>query len=279
MRWADWRASWPHAERSTFVDVRPHRWHVQRIGAGPPLLLLHGAGAATHSWRRLAPALAGFECIAVDLPGHGFTTSVPGRATLDAMAEDLSALLDHLGVDPPMIGHSAGATIALRLSLDRGPRRVAAINGAFALFDGLAAWLFPAMAKALAASPFTVPVFTAFSSPRRTRQLLERTGSAIDDETLRLYHALLSDRGHVGGALAKMASWNLDRLHRDAARHDAPVLLLAGDRDGTVPPSVSRDFAPRLPDARLERLAGLGHLAHEEAPDRVAGALRSFLER
>lgn len=279
MRWAEWRARWPHAEHSRFVDARPHRWHVQRMGDGPSLLLLHGAGAATHSWRRLMPILAAtYDCIAVDLPGHGFTTAVAGRAGLDPMAEDLSTLLDALGVEPAaMLGHSAGAALALRLSLDRGPRPVAAINGAWALFDGLAAWLFPVMAKALAANPLTVPLFTALGSPRRTRQLLERTGSRVDDETARLYHALLSDRAHVAGALSKMASWNLERLHRDAARHDAPVLLLAGDRDGTVPPEVSRDMAPRLPDARVEMLAGLGHLAHEEAPERVAARLAPFL--
>ena len=276
MNWAEWSDRWPHAAHSTFVDARPHRWHVQRMGTGPVLLLLHGAGAATHSWRALMPLLArSHDCIAVDLPGHGFTTAVPGRAGLEAMAADLSTLLDVLGVEPAaLVGHSAGATIALRLSLDRGPRPVVAINGAWALFDGLAAWLFPFMAKALAVNPLTVPMFTAMSSPRRTRQLLERTGSRIDPEGLDLYHALLSDRAHVAGALAKMASWDLRRLHRDARGHAAPVLLLAGDRDGTVPPKVSREMLPRLPDATLEVMPGLGHLAHEEAPDPVRDAMR-----
>ncbi|MBM2575595.1 alpha/beta fold hydrolase [Jannaschia sp. Os4] len=279
MNWSEWADRWPHAAHSRFVDARPHRWHVQRMGQGPVLLLLHGAGAATHSWRGLMPLLAEtHDCIAVDLPGHGFTTSVPGRAGLDAMAEDLGTLLDVLEVEPSaLVGHSAGATVALRLSLDRGPRPVAAINGAWALFDGFAAWLFPFMAKALAVNPLTVPLFTAMSSPRRTRQLLERTGSRIDEEGLRLYHALLSDRAHVSGALAKMASWDLRRLHRDAARHGAPVLLLAGDRDGTVPPKVSREMLARLPDASLQVLGGLGHLAHEEAPETVLEAMRPVI--
>lgn len=279
MKWSDWRARWPHAVHSSFVDVRPHRWHVQRMGSGPPLVLLHGAGASTHSWRHLMPLLADrFDVIAPDLPGHGFTTAARGRAGLDAVARDVAALLDALEVDRPrLIGHSAGAAVALRLSLDRGPRPVATINGAFEAFDGIAAWLFPVMAKALTLNPLAVPAITAFASPRRTRALLEGTGSRVDDEGAALYHALLSDRGHVSGTLAMMASWRLERLHREAGGHDAPVLVLAGARDATVPPRVSRDMGARLPDARLETLP-LGHLAHEEAPDQVAGALSSFLD-
>ncbi len=71
------------------------RWHVQRMGEGPPLLLIHGTGAATHSWRGLMPMLARhFTVIAPDLPGHGFTQSPPAhRLSLPGMASDLSQLL------------------------------------------------------------------------------------------------------------------------------------------------------------------------------------------
>ena len=56
------------------------RWHVQMMGTGPQVLLLHGAGAATHSWRDVAPLLArDFTVIAPDLPGHGFTDTPRGR--------------------------------------------------------------------------------------------------------------------------------------------------------------------------------------------------------
>ncbi|UWQ18370.1 alpha/beta fold hydrolase BchO [Jannaschia sp. M317] len=272
---------WPFAAHSRIVPARPHQWHVQQIGSGPDVLLLHGAGAATQSWRGLAPLLARrMRVTMVDLPGHGFTRAGPGRRGLDAMAQDVTTLLAELNLTPrAIIGHSAGAALALRLSLDAAvPVPVVSINGAFQMFGGVAAVLFPLMAKALALNPLTVPLFTAGASPARTRRMLAGTGSRLDEDGLRLYHRLISDKGHVAGALAMMANWSLDRLVRDAAGLSAPVLLLAGDKDGTVPPSVSRDMAAQMPDGRLCIEAGLGHLLHEEAPDLAAGAVIAFLE-
>ncbi len=271
---------WPLAEHSRIVATRPHRWHVQQLGAGPDILLLHGAGASTHSWRGVAPLLAArMRVTMIDLPGHGFTRSGGSRAGLDTMAEDITTLLRDLDMQPAaLLGHSAGAAIALRLSLDAPqPVPVITVNGAFRMFDGIAGYLFPLMAKALAINPLTIPLFTAGSSPARTRRMLAGTGSDIDAEGHRLYHTLISDRTHVAGALAMMSNWSLDRLVRDAGTLRAPVLLLAGLRDRTVPSQVSRDMAARLPDARVETHP-LGHLLHEEAPDLVAGACLGFLD-
>jgi len=65
---------WPNRDASRFVRAGGLRWHVQKTGTGPVLLLVHGTGAATHSWRELAPLLARrFTVIAPDLPGPGFT--------------------------------------------------------------------------------------------------------------------------------------------------------------------------------------------------------------
>ena len=73
---------WPNREASRFVRAAGLMWHVQIMGAGPVLLLAHGTGAATHSWRALAPLLAQhFTIVAPDLPGHGFTEA-PGTARL-----------------------------------------------------------------------------------------------------------------------------------------------------------------------------------------------------
>ena len=95
-------ADWPNRDSSIFVEAAGLRWHVQRMGKGPPLLLIHGTGAATHSWRGLLPLIAqNFSVIAPDLPGHGFTQSPPAhRLSLPAMAADLGALLRKLEVRP-----------------------------------------------------------------------------------------------------------------------------------------------------------------------------------
>ena len=71
---------WPNRAQSAFPFAAHMRWHVQRMGRGPVALFLHGTGAATHSWRGLLPVMAThFDCIAPDLPGHGFTAT-PGAA-------------------------------------------------------------------------------------------------------------------------------------------------------------------------------------------------------
>jgi magnesium chelatase accessory protein len=84
------RLDWPNRDGSSFVAAGGIHWHVQRLGdpARPRLLLLHGTGAATHSFRDLAPLLANdFSVLALDLPGYGFTGQ-PTRAglTLPGMA-------------------------------------------------------------------------------------------------------------------------------------------------------------------------------------------------
>ena len=81
-------ADWPNREASAFVEARGLRWHVQTMGTGPDVLMVHGTGASTHSWEGLAPLLAQrFRLVAPDLPGHGFTQakrtpdlSLPGMA-------------------------------------------------------------------------------------------------------------------------------------------------------------------------------------------------------
>ncbi len=124
---------WPNREASRFVAAGGLTWHVQEAGEGPPLLLIHGTGAATHSWRGLLPLLAqGFRVIAPDLPGHGFTDPLP-TPSLPRMAKALAALLSVLGVAPMVVvGHSAGAAILARLCLDGAvaPRLLVGLNAA-----------------------------------------------------------------------------------------------------------------------------------------------------
>src|ERR1700744_2846510 len=131
----------PHREPSRFVEAAGYRWHVQIMGSGPIALLAHGTGAATHSWRALAPLLAkDFTVVAPDLPGHGFTESPQAyRLSLSGMAQDLAALCRTLAIKPRIaIGHSAGAAILVRMALDRSiePSLIVSLNGAFLPFCG-----------------------------------------------------------------------------------------------------------------------------------------------
>lgn len=281
MDWATDGPAWPNRDRSRFVDVRPHRWHVQEDGAGPTILLLHGAGGATQSWRDLFPLLAETcHVVAPDLPGQGFTRmGTRQRCSLSLMAEDLAALCADQGWSPDLIvGHSAGAALALELATSLRPRGVFGINAALGTFEGVAEWLFPMMAKLLAMNPVVPSVLARVAgTDRRVRDLIASTGSRIDDRGIALYRRLVSDRRHIEGTLAMMAQWDVEMLAERLPYLDVPVMFLTGSDDGTVPARVSRDAAARMRHATYREIAGAGHLLHEEAPALVAGAILEFL--
>ncbi len=282
----DWRAlgpTWPNREASRFVLAAGLRWHVQVTGSGPPLLLLHGTGAATHSWRDLAPLLArDFTVVAPDLPGHGFTQTPGGDGlSLEGMARGVAGLVKALGVEPRrIVGHSAGAAVALRLALDRGAGAdgIVGLNAALQPFPGSEGRIFPAMAKLVFLNPVAVRAFAwRAGRPGAVERLIESTGSHIDARGLGLYRSLMSTPGHVAGALGMMARWNLQPLQADLGRVTAPLTLVAAEGDRATPAREAEAAQARTPGAALVRVPQLGHLAHEEDPAGAAAIiLRAF---
>lgn len=283
----DWRIEgrgWPNGASSRFVEAGRVRWHVQVAGDGPVILLLHGTGAATHSWRDMLPLLTTHaRVIAPDLPGHGFT-SPPHDANyaLPNMTRLIAALLGELGETPALIvGHSAGAALAVRMALDglASPRAIVSFNGALLPFPGIARAIFPALAKLLFVNPLTPRLFAlqVRLQPDAARRLLAGTGSTIDATGLALYARLFGCSGHAAGALGMMANWDLEPLAADLPRLAPRLVLAFGERDRAVPPDVARQVVALAPHATLAPLAGLGHLAHEERPDLCAGLILDTL--
>jgi magnesium chelatase accessory protein len=280
-------AHWPHREHSRFVGTQGLRWHLQcfesAAGASAPCaLLLHGTGSSTHSWRGLAPLLAQrFQVLALDLPGHAFT-GLPAAGvadpalTLPGMARAVHELLDEVGCQPALvIGHSAGGAVAVRLCLDGwiAPRRVIGINPALLPLEGPAGRVFLPAARLLASREWVPRLFAWHArSPGVLRRLLESTGSRLEAEDAALYQRLVRSPAHARGALAMMAQWDLDALAQDLHQLATPLDLLIGASDRTVSPGQSRRVMAALSPASRGRciwLDGLGHLAHEEAPQRL----------
>ena len=282
MDWSRDGKDWPHAAHSRFILCKPHRWHVQEMGTGPLLLLIHGAGGGTQSWRHLMPILAkSYRVIAVDLPGQGFTKSgAQQRAGLEPIAEDIALLCRAEGWHPDaIIGHSAGAAVALEMARTTVPvPPVIGINAALGNFKGLAGVVFPLMAKALAMTPMIAQIFTASTArPNSVTRLIEGTGSKLSGADQRWYRALVSDRNHVNATLAMMAQWNLNPLLRSLSQYEGPLLLITGDQDKAVPPNTSRDIVEKIVNAKHVALPGLGHLAHEEDALAVSAPILSYL--
>ena len=293
LQWDRDGISWPHRQHSRFVQAAGLRWHVQQFESAlpdaPTALLLHGTGASTHSWRGLAPLLAPhFKVVSLDLPGHAFTDMPPGgsnslQMSLPGMARAIGELLGVIEVSPTlMIGHSAGAAIAVRMALDgnASPERILSINGALQPLGGLAGQVFSPVAKLMSALPFVPSLFSwQAAQPSVLQKLMNSTGSKLDAEGMALYGQLVSNPGHAAGALGMMANWDLPQLAIDLPRLKTAISLMVGSNDQTVPPRQAARMVALWPAAaaarqpQLTTLPGLGHLAHEERPDLVASRI------
>lgn len=278
----DWTrdgADWPNREASRFVEAAGFAWHVQTVGDGPVLLLLHGTGASTHSWRDLLPILArDFTVVAPDLPGHAFTVQPPReKMSMAGMAMGLAALLRTLGREPALaVGHSAGAAVAIRMTLDGAiaPRGIVGLNAALLPIGGAAGQLLSPLAK-LVSQTSIVPRLFAWTAGdgQAVDRLLKQTGSTIDAIGSRFYARLAGNPIHTASALTMMAEWDLWRFETALPGLKTPLALVVGGQDGTIAPADAFRVRDLLPATKVDYLRGLGHLAHEERPAQIASLI------
>jgi len=273
---------WPLSQYSQQVRSGELTWHVQSLGDGPLVCLLHGTGASTHSWRALATKLSkDFRVVMFDLPGHGQTTLPRSSGmSLTGMSHSIGALLKQLEVQPEfVVGHSAGAAIACQLTRDKhvSPAAIVSINGALQPFKGLAGQLFSPLAQLMANNEI-VPSLVSWrvNQSDLVSRLLKDTGSVLDVQGQRYYEQLLKDKRHVRAALQMMARWDLNMLARHLPLLNVPLHLVVADNDKTVPPRQSIELVEKLKYGNLISLPALGHLAHEEAPVLFDSLLRDL---
>lgn len=282
MDWNRHKSYWPNARFSSFIRSGPHKWHVQQTGEGPTVLMLHGAGASTHSWAPVFSDLAtSFHTIALDLPGQGFTRlGNKGRCGLHSMTDDIAALLTKIEAKPDIIiGHSAGAAIGLSLAHRHvTAKHVISVNGALENFSGVAGIFFPVFAKFLALNPLTGHLFSILSgNEMRVRQLIRSTGSKISDEQISYYRTLVRDADHVNATLTMMAQWDLQNIETSLRAIRSEVHFLNGGNDHAVPNSSSMKASQIVHSGNSEIIPDLGHLMQEENPRLVANWIRSVI--
>lgn len=247
--------------------------HHEVRGEGEPVLFLHGFPFTGALWHPVVERLGqGWRCILPDLRGMGRSPAT-GHAGMDDHADDLARLLDALGETRPVVvvGMSMGGYVAFAFAR-RHPERVRAL----ALVD-------------TRAEPDTEEGARGRLATAE-RVLREGSGVVADDMVGKLFAASASDelrsRWHAVMAAAPPEGVAA-ALRGMAARPDSlgtlrslgrPVLVLVGAEDTVTPPESARRMADVVPGARLETVAGAGHMAVVERPDAVAGALRPFLD-
>ncbi len=233
-------------------------------GGLPPLVLLHGAGAASDDWPAEIRALPGRRVLAVDLPGHG-AAPAPAARSVEGYARAVEALLDASGIAAAVVaGHSMGGAVALSLALSR-PERVA---GLVLVATGARLRVAPE-ALAAAASPEGLAI--------AARETADRSfGPAASDGTreARARRIAATPPGLLHGDLAACDAFDvMARL----GEIRAPALVVCGTEDRLTPPKYSAFLADRIAGARLVLVPGAGHLVMLEEPRAVAAAIASFV--
>lgn len=275
-------STWAFTAQSRMVERGGISWHVQIAGSGPALLLVHGTGASSHSFRRVMPALAErFTVIAPDLPGHALSRPPPWfEPSLPTMAAALEELLSALGHSPHIVvGHSAGAAIIARMALERAiePALIVGLAAALTPLRGVARALSVPAARLLSAASGVIDL--RLGGMARVDHMIRSLGSSLDDEGTEIYQRLAEDPQHVAGVLAMLARWDVDSVAAELGQLAVPVLLIAGASDRAVTLTSQRDLLRRIPLARLAVVREAGHLLHEERPDDVAKLILDEADR
>lgn len=267
---------WRDAEKpGRVVDINGYGVHIVERGSGPRvMLLIHGFGAGTFSWRELIPHFErDFRIVAVDLKGYGYSErdADAGLSASDQVTM-LKALLDRLGIERVVVaGHSMGGGIAQRFAAAH-PEMVEAIILAASVTgdEGVGrprppAWL---------VRPFA-PLIGALTASRLLR-LCYYDKSYLTPEVRAGYMGPFRVRGSLDGMLAMMRDTAADPPI-DSARITAPVLLLYGAHDRVVPLKSGQRIRERVPHARLVVVDRAAHNFIEERHEECAAAIREFL--
>lgn len=249
----------------------------ERLGSGPPMVLLHGVGHRRQAWNavvdRPAPSR---ELILVDLPGHGESPPLrlAGRPPVEVMAEEVIGFLDELGLERPhLAGNSLGGALAL----------ITAALGRAATVTGLSPagfWVNDRQHR-LAKANFKV-MQVAGAGIRPVAPLLARTtaGRALMFATIVHRPSRLSPEQAVADTTAFLAARDAMNAVLDSRVDftlsipgDVPVTIAWGTHDRLLPPSQARVARERLPQARFVSLPGCGHVPMTDDPDLVARVL------
>jgi pimeloyl-[acyl-carrier protein] methyl ester esterase len=255
------------------------RIHVESVGSGPPLVMLHGWGMHGGLFGPVLSSLAERARLhIVDLPGHGYSAPL-SPLTLDGVVAELDAALSHQAGPLAVLGWSLGGAIALHWAATR-PDRVAKLIlvGATPSFVARDDW--PHAMRAQTLSMFGDELRTAYRLTLQRFLTLQVQDSASGRATLAaLRHQLFARGEPAPGVLdASLALLESIDLRGVVATLRAPALVIAGGRDTLAPPEASRWLAGALPRARLVEIPDAAHvpfLSHREA---FVAAVRDFVD-
>jgi len=266
--------------RAETLEVAGLNTHLVRAGRGEPVLLLHGLGASSYSWRFAVPELARrYEVFAPDLPGFGRTDKPwDFDYSILGLHRWVTAFMDRVGVEKARFaGNSLGGVITLWTAMDAAPRvQKMALFGTPAYPENHPRLLWPL------AWPVIGRVYEWMLGDVTLRYMARTTfvdQSKVTEELIAEYGApLKTAAGRRAVAEFIRRAIPPDWKERVALYPKLPqeALVLVGDSDRMVGRSGAHRLSQDLPRARFECLERCGHAPQEDAPDRVIPLLAEF---
>jgi len=263
---------------------------VRVIGDGPPVLLVHGLACSHRHWMPVARRLAKKHCVfAWDARGHGSCRPVAAPVTLERLADDLRALLDHFGLARSvLVGHSMGALTVMQYLRDHGTERVAGAvfvdqsprpttddEWRLGLFGGCSASMLRGLIHGAREDPAEAVMqqMTQSATPHWWHRQL-----APDHWAGRALRRWLRTR-EIHPFLDLAESLVAADFRQSLRRMDAPLMIVLGDQSPHYREVPLADWYRRtVPHCRISRYARAGHSPHFTEPIRFARELLAFID-
>lgn len=261
---------WPNRSFSRNIRTGDLTWHVQISGNSPiHVLLLHGTGSSAHTWDSLFPELAKkYTVIAPDLPGHGFTKNHgQKKLNLDDLAAKLSELREALHIEyfDHIVGHSAGATLALSYALqNKQPKTIVGLNPSLiSLPSFYQNFVAPFLNPIVTSSFFTAVLSDLLPHTKMIDSLIDSTNTKLSPEKRERYKTLFKSSDHLNGSMSFMAGTDIASLLSQCKKIKSELTFILTEDDGWIPVQALRQaIHQNFTAAKIIEIKG-GHLFHE----------------
>jgi len=264
------------------LRIGEQQLYLERRGEGEPVVLVHGLGGSSYTWRKVMPALAReYDVLAPDLNGFGLTDRPedPEAYSREGQVRLLLRMLDTLGIDSAhFVAHSYGASLAMTLAA-RHPERVRSM----VLVDA-AGPDYPLERRRWLANIKPLVWFYARGGGLRDARIARKLRRAYHDDALvteEVVGAYVS-RMRVEGSVDAYRKMTRPRrsVPRETIRYadlNVPILVVWGQEDQLIRISTGEYYSSMLPDYRFVSIDGAGHFPMEEKPAEFLKHVRRFL--